>query len=94
MPLFFFLSGYFLNTATPFWIFVKKRFNGLLKPYFLTIFLIYFFLAGVRHGRSRAGIALRAFVRSNPVASFWLGREAEPPRDKAHWQMSKPCRNS
>jgi hypothetical protein len=21
------------------------------------------------------------FVRSNPVASFWLGREAEPPRN-------------
>jgi fucose 4-O-acetylase-like acetyltransferase len=43
MPLFFFLSGYFLNTAIPFWSFVKKRFNGLLKPYFFTIFLIYFF---------------------------------------------------
>jgi fucose 4-O-acetylase-like acetyltransferase len=43
MPLFFFLSGYFLSTATPFWAFVKKRFNGLLKPYFFTIFMIYFF---------------------------------------------------
>ena len=43
MPLFFFLSGYFLSTATPFWTFVKKRFNGLLKPYFFTIFMIYFF---------------------------------------------------
>ncbi len=43
MPLFFFLSGYFLNVATPFWTFVKKRFNGLLKPFFFTIFMIYFF---------------------------------------------------
>ena len=43
MPLFFFLSGYFLSTATPFWTFVKRRFNSLLKPFFFTIFMIYFF---------------------------------------------------
>src|SRR5688500_482902 len=42
MPLFFFLSGYFLNTAVPFFDFIKKRFNALLKPFFFTIFLIYF----------------------------------------------------
>jgi fucose 4-O-acetylase-like acetyltransferase len=42
MPLFFFLSGYFLNTMTPFGIFVKKRFNALLKPFFFTLFMIYF----------------------------------------------------
>ena len=42
MPLFFFLSGYFLNTAVPFFEFFKKRFNSLLKPFFFTIFLIYF----------------------------------------------------
>ena len=42
MPLFFFLSGYFLNTSTPFFDFFKKRFHTLLKPYFFTIFLIYF----------------------------------------------------
>ena len=42
MPLFFFLSGYFLNAAIPFFEFVKKRFNSLLKPYLFTIFLIYF----------------------------------------------------
>lgn len=43
MPLFFFLSGYFLNPSAGFWTFLKKRFNSLLKPYFFTIFLIYFF---------------------------------------------------
>lgn len=43
MPLFFFLSGYFLNPAVDFWTFFKKRFNSLLKPFFFTIFLIYFF---------------------------------------------------
>jgi fucose 4-O-acetylase-like acetyltransferase len=42
MPLFFFLSGYFINTAVPFFDFFKKRFNSLLKPFFFTIFLIYF----------------------------------------------------
>jgi len=42
MPLFFFLSGYFINTAVPFFDFFKKRFNALIKPYLFTIFLIYF----------------------------------------------------
>ncbi|MGZ9166457.1 MAG: acyltransferase family protein [Anaerolineales bacterium] len=42
MPLFFFLSGYFINTAVPFFDFFKKRFNALLKPFLFTIFLIYF----------------------------------------------------
>jgi fucose 4-O-acetylase-like acetyltransferase len=42
MPLFFFLSGYFLNVSIPFVDFFKKRFHSLLKPYFFMIFLIYF----------------------------------------------------
>jgi len=42
MPLFFFLSGYFINTSIPFFDFFRKRFNALLKPYFFTLFLIYF----------------------------------------------------
>jgi fucose 4-O-acetylase-like acetyltransferase len=41
MPLFFFISGYFINVSTPFSQFLKKRFNSTLKPYFFTIFLIY-----------------------------------------------------
>jgi len=41
MPLFFFLSGYFFNPETPFWMLLKKRFNTILKPYFITIALIY-----------------------------------------------------
>lgn len=41
MPLFFFLSGYFFNPKTPFWTLLKKRFNSVLKPYFVTILLIY-----------------------------------------------------
>jgi len=42
IPLFFFLSGYFVHTSISFFDFFKKRFNSLLKPYFFTIFLIYF----------------------------------------------------
>lgn len=42
MPLFFFLSGYFINTTIGFWDFFKKRFNSLLKPFLFTLFLIYF----------------------------------------------------
>jgi len=41
MPLFFFLSGYFFNPGIPFWTLLKKRFNSILKPYLVTIFLIY-----------------------------------------------------
>jgi len=41
MPLFFFLSGYFFNPETPFWKLIKKRFNSILKPYLITIALIY-----------------------------------------------------
>jgi polysaccharide biosynthesis protein PslL len=42
IPLFFFLSGYFLNTSLLFLDFLKKRFHGVLKPYLFTISLIYF----------------------------------------------------
>lgn len=42
MPLFFFLSGYFVNTSVGFIEFTKKRFHSLLKPFLFTLFLIYF----------------------------------------------------
>lgn len=41
MPLFFFLSGYFFHADLPFWSLFKRRFNTLLKPYLVTILLIY-----------------------------------------------------
>lgn len=43
MPLFFFLSGFFFNASLSFREFLGKRFHGLLKPYFFTVFLIYLF---------------------------------------------------
>lgn len=42
IPLFFFLSGYFINSALPFFDYFKRRFHVVLKPYLFTIFLIYF----------------------------------------------------
>ncbi len=42
VPLFFFLSGYFINTAVSFFDYSRKRFHSVLKPYLFTIFLIYF----------------------------------------------------
>jgi fucose 4-O-acetylase-like acetyltransferase len=42
VPLFFFLSGYFINTSLSFRDYFKKRFHTVLKPYLFTIFLIYF----------------------------------------------------
>ena len=42
MPLFFFLSGYFINSSVGFWEFVRRRFNSLLRPFLFTIFMIYF----------------------------------------------------
>ena len=41
MPLFFFLSGYFFKPQISFGVLLKKRFNTILKPYLVTILLIY-----------------------------------------------------
>lgn len=62
MPLFFFLSGYFLKTSIPFADFIKKRFNSLLKPYFFTIFLIYFM--NVSFEKMGFETAIRRIVKS------------------------------
>ena len=41
MPLFYFLSGYFFRPDISFWALFRKRFHSILKPYFVTILLIY-----------------------------------------------------
>ncbi len=70
MPLFFFLSGYFLNTAVGFWNFLKKRFNSLLKPYFFTIFLIYFI--SISFGKVGFQNAITRIVKSLYGAGAYL----------------------
>lgn len=42
LPLFFFLSGIFFNGAEIFSTFFKKKFNSLLKPYLVTLFVLLF----------------------------------------------------
>jgi fucose 4-O-acetylase-like acetyltransferase len=62
MPLFFFLSGYFLRTDIPFFEFINKRFHSLLKPFLFTIFLIYFM--NVSFEKMAFGTALRRIGKS------------------------------
>lgn len=62
MPLFFFLSGYFVKTDISFFEFFKKRFHSLLKPFLFTIFLIYFMQ--VSFEKMAFGTAIRRIVKS------------------------------
>jgi len=42
MPMFFFLSGMFFKPDAPFWGFIRRRFERVLRPFFFTLLLIYF----------------------------------------------------
>lgn len=70
MPLFFFLSGYFFNAAIGFWEFFKKRFHGIMKPYFFTIFLIYFF--SISFGKMSFQTAITRIVKSMYGTGYYL----------------------
>ena len=70
MPLFFFLSGYFLNASVPFVDFLKKRFNSLLKPYFFTIFLIYF--TSLSFGKMGIATALQRIAKSLYASTIYI----------------------
>src|SRR5688572_19153575 len=70
MPLFFFLSGYFINTAVPFFDFFKKRFNSLLKPFFFTIFLIYF--TSISFEKMGFNTAITRIVKSLYGSGYYL----------------------
>ena len=70
IPLFFFLSGFFLNTSIPFIVFFKKRFNSLLKPYFFTTFLIYF--VSVSFGNMSFSIALQRIVKALYASTIYI----------------------
>lgn len=62
VPLFFFLSGYFLNTSIPFLEYLNKRFHSVLKPFVFTILLIYF--ASVSFERMGFETAITRVVKS------------------------------
>jgi polysaccharide biosynthesis protein PslL len=70
MPLFFFLSGYFLRTSIPFLDFFKKRFNALLKPYLFTLFMIYF--TSVSFEKMSFRTALQRIVKSLYGTGYYI----------------------
>ena len=70
MPLFFFLSGYFINPGVDFRTFFVKRFNSLLKPYFFTIFLIYF--VSISFGRIGFETAIGRIIKSLYGAGYYI----------------------
>ncbi len=70
MPLFFFLSGYFINTSIPFFDFFKKRFHALLTPYLFTIFLIYF--TSVSFEKMGFNTAITRTVKSMYGSGYYL----------------------
>lgn len=70
MPLFFFLSGYFLNASIPFFDYFKKRFSSLLKPYLFTIFLIYFL--NVSFEKMSFQTALQRIVKSLYGTGYYI----------------------
>ena len=60
MPLFFFISGYFLSLKQDYITYVKKKLQTLLVPYYFTCFLICILSIPV------------SFVLKKPVANFFL----------------------
>jgi polysaccharide biosynthesis protein PslL len=70
MPLFFFLSGYFINASIPFLDFFRKRFNALMKPYFFTLFLIYF--TSVSFEKMGFNTAITRIVKSLYGSGYYL----------------------
>ena len=70
MPLFFFLSGYFLNASIPFGVYFKKRFNSLLKPYLFTIFMIYF--AEISFDNMSFSTAIQRIVKSLYASTIYI----------------------
>src|SRR5215212_9198602 len=70
MPLFFFLSGYFFNTAVAFRDFFKKRFHAIMKPYYFTIFLICFI--SLSFGKMGFQTALTRIIKSLYGAGYYL----------------------
>ncbi len=77
IPLFFFLSGYFINTAVSFFDYSKKRFHAVLKPYWFTILLIYavsvsFEKMGFQNAGLRIAKALYGSIDYIDWAQLWF----------------------
>jgi polysaccharide biosynthesis protein PslL len=70
MPLFFFLSGYFFHAQISFWTLVKRRFNTILKPYLVTILLIY--IASLSFTNMRFANVFGRIVKSLYATGYYI----------------------
>lgn len=70
MPLFFFLSGFFFNPYTSFSTTLKKRFNAILKPYLVTILLIY--IVSLSFTTMRFGTVFARIVKSLYGTGYYI----------------------
>jgi len=70
MPLFFFLSGYFFKPNTSFWMLLNKRFHTILKPYLVTIALIY--IASLSFTNMRFATVIGRIVKSLYGTGFYI----------------------
>lgn len=70
MPLFFFLSGMVFKAETPFREFFTRRLHGLVKPFFFTIFVLYFI--SVFFGKLEIPVAISRLVKSFYANGYYL----------------------
>ena len=70
MPLFFFLSGYFLSTKLSFRETLAKRFHTILKPYFVMIPIIY--LGAISFSNMRFVTAFGRIVKFMYASGYYI----------------------
>lgn len=62
MPMFFFMSGMFFKPDMPFWTFARRRFDRVLRPFLVTLLLIYF--ASISFSKISILVATRRLLKA------------------------------
>jgi len=70
MPMFFFMSGMFFKPDMPFWAFIRRRFDKVLKPFLFTILLIYF--ASISFSKVSIIVATRRVLKAMYANGHYL----------------------
>ena len=70
MPMFFFMSGMFFKPDVPFLTFLWNRFNGILKPFFSILLLIYF--ASLSFSKISIVIVSRRLLKAMYGSGFYI----------------------
>ena len=70
MPMFFFMSGMFFKPDMPFWAFIQHRYNRVLRPFLLTILLIYF--ASISFSKVSLLMASRRLLKAMYANGYYL----------------------